>query len=171
MGLFSKKKKEDMKNPAFQPYENNAELPPLPEYHETMMMPSSQQKKPVFEPLHKKETYSGMKEEYFPSFEMPQDDVVPLRKKKIEQFKPIVVERPAKVSLSKEKPMFIKLEKYKEVTQMVALIKEKLREIESILMELNRIKKEEDRELDSWHHDLERIKEQLLEIDKKLFEP
>jgi hypothetical protein len=69
-----------------------------------------------------------------------------------------------------EQPLFIKIEKYRDVVDTLGKLKSKLSEAGNILNKLNRLKDEEDRELAAWHNDLERIRGQLMEIDKKLFE-
>ncbi|MFH1638557.1 MAG: hypothetical protein ABIB71_09085 [Candidatus Woesearchaeota archaeon] len=71
---------------------------------------------------------------------------------------------------SEEKPLFVKIEKYREVMSTVNELKKRLNEASAILTELNKIKEEEERELNSWHDDLELIKERLMSIDKTLFE-
>jgi hypothetical protein len=69
-----------------------------------------------------------------------------------------------------EQPLFIKIEKYRDVVDTLGKLKSKLSEAGNILNKLNRLKDEEDRELAAWHNDLERIRGQLMEIDKRLFE-
>ena len=66
--------------------------------------------------------------------------------------------------------MFVKIEKYKEVVSTLDEIKNKLKDANDILVELNKIKEQEDHEISSWHSDLEAIKSKLLAIDKALFE-
>lgn len=69
-----------------------------------------------------------------------------------------------------EKPLFVKIEKYREVMSTLGEIKGKLKDAGDILMELNRIKEQEDKEIVDWHNDLENIKAKLLSIDRALFE-
>ena len=69
-----------------------------------------------------------------------------------------------------EKPLFVKIEKYRDVVETLKKLKTRLNEADTILSKLNRLKEEEDRELSMWQSDLEKIRNQLLEIDKKLFD-
>ncbi|MFH1972022.1 MAG: hypothetical protein ABIJ18_00930 [archaeon] len=69
-----------------------------------------------------------------------------------------------------EQPLFVRIEKYKDVVETLGKLKTRLGEAENILNKLNRLKNEEDRELAAWNQDLERIKNQLMNIDKQLFE-
>jgi len=69
-----------------------------------------------------------------------------------------------------EKPLFVKIEKYREVMATLNELKGKLKNATDILAELDKIKEDEEKELSSWHEDLESIKEKLMSIDKALFE-
>ena len=73
--------------------------------------------------------------------------------------------------MHQEKPLFVKMDTYKEAIEMIEKVKEQLQQIDHTLNELNRIKREEDQELDAWHQELGKIKDQLLALDKKLFQP
>lgn len=69
-----------------------------------------------------------------------------------------------------EKPLFVKIEKYRDVVDTLKKLKARLSEADTILSKLNHLKEEEDRELAMWQSDLEKIRNQLLDIDRKLFE-
>ena len=71
---------------------------------------------------------------------------------------------------SNEQPLFIKVEKYQSVMDNLKKLKAKLAEADSSLAKLTKLRDEEGRELGAWHNDLEKVKGQLMEIDKKLFE-
>ena len=100
----------------------------------------------------------------FPEFEKKGDGLntlnIPIRRP------PMLQER----EVDKRIPLFVKISKYKTVMSNIHSIKEKVQESENILSKLDVIKSEEDKELDSWHENLNEIKERLLEIDEKLFE-
>lgn len=69
-----------------------------------------------------------------------------------------------------EKPLFVKVEKYREVMVTLNELKNKLKDAGDLLVELNRIKEQEERELTAWQDDLNAIKEKLINIDRTLFE-
>ncbi len=69
-----------------------------------------------------------------------------------------------------EKPLFVRVEKYKDVMETLNGLKMKLSEAGDILRELSRIKAEEEQELNSWQQDLENVKEKLLAIERNLTE-
>lgn len=68
-----------------------------------------------------------------------------------------------------EKPIFVKIDKYKAAISTIEDIKAKLENIEKILRNLNKIKSEEEDELENWQRDVSIIKEKLLSVDKNLF--
>ncbi|MBI5797783.1 hypothetical protein HZA98_02680 [Candidatus Woesearchaeota archaeon] len=74
------------------------------------------------------------------------------------------------VSLGTEKPLFVKVEKYRDAVETLRKLKERLSDADVILGKLSHLREEEDRELAAWQSDLERIRTQLLDIDRKLFE-
>ncbi len=68
------------------------------------------------------------------------------------------------------RPLFIKIEKYEEAIDHINSVKNKVKEIEQVVENLKKIKKEEDQALDEWRESLNQIKEKLLIVDKNLFQ-
>ncbi len=148
MGLFSPKKKETQKGKL--PPLNFPELPPKePVTFEEAAIPQQEARQ--------------IRQAITP----PRQMVPPLEEHMVEEEHHF---EPASVSHTREKPLFVKIEKYREVMATVNDLKKRLNEASSILTELNKIKEEEERELNAWHDDLELIKERLMRIDKTLFE-
>ena len=77
---------------------------------------------------------------------------------------------PAMESMGNEKPLFVKVERYRDVVETLRKLKAKLNDADVVLHKLGQLKQEEDKELASWQSDLEKIRGQLLDIDRKLFE-
>jgi hypothetical protein len=95
----------------------------------------------------------------------------PMQKKRI-MPKPATGFSPAnRVSPAGDKPIFVKLESYKEAMENIDKIKGLCNEADSLLDKIHKIRTEEDRELENWHRDLDKVKDKLLTVDKKLFEP
>lgn len=90
-----------------------------------------------------------------PDFNEPLD--IPTRKQPFRQ-------------IGEEKPLFVKVEKYRSAVKHIDEIKAKLQEAEKILSNLNKIKDEESEELRAWQTDIQEIKSKLLDVDKTLFE-
>ncbi len=101
-----------------------------------------------------------------PMYEQPQ--IAPSEAQSIKQ----AMQRPAEsyAPVHEDKPLFIRIEKYKEVMETLNGLKDKLGEAGEILKELSRIKAEEEQELTSWQQDLESAKEKLLSIERSLNE-
>lgn len=72
--------------------------------------------------------------------------------------------------MQEDKPLFVRVEKYKDVMETLSGLKEKLNEAGDVLRELSRIKAEEEQELNAWQQDLENVKDRLLAIEKTLSE-
>jgi hypothetical protein len=70
-----------------------------------------------------------------------------------------------------EAPVFVKVEDYKDVLDMLDLIKDKLEQAKNILGNINEIKNEEDSELNLWESTLNEVEKKVHNIDKVLFEP
>jgi len=68
-------------------------------------------------------------------------------------------------------PIFIKIDSYKEVLDIIDVVKAKLDKSKSILKQINQIKAEEDEELLEWQTTLDNISDKVYFIDKTLFEP
>lgn len=69
-----------------------------------------------------------------------------------------------------EKPLFVKIEKYRDVVETLKKLKARLNDADVVLSKLGQLHEEEAREIAAWQGDLERIRTQLLDIDRKLFE-
>ena len=69
-----------------------------------------------------------------------------------------------------DKPLFVKIEKYEEAMSTVKSVKEKLKDAQLVLSKLERLKLEEDKEIQTWNRDIEAIKDKMINIDQVLFE-
>jgi len=67
--------------------------------------------------------------------------------------------------------MFIKIDEYKELLDLIDVFKTKLAETKSNLNQINSIREEEENELKSWRENLKEIESKLISIDKNLFNP
>lgn len=70
-----------------------------------------------------------------------------------------------------EAPVFVKIDDYKDILDVLSLIKDKLDEAKRTLGDINNLKNEEDSELAMWSSTLNEIEKKLGNIDKTLFEP
>ncbi|MFH1133991.1 MAG: hypothetical protein V1735_05875 [Nanoarchaeota archaeon] len=68
-------------------------------------------------------------------------------------------------------PIFVKIDEYKEIIEIMNQIKAKLAEGKSILAGIEEIKTQEENELEQWRSELEEVQRKMTFIDKTLFEP
>jgi hypothetical protein len=111
--------------------------------------------------------FPGFSEPQFPSYEPS----FPSSTEDIKQAvsKPLFPEgKSAKVS--EDKAIFVQIDKYKEAIDTLEMIKEKLKTSQTILNELNELKKQEDAEFAEWQANIEEVKEKLSVVDNNLFE-
>ncbi|MAG52904.1 MAG: hypothetical protein CMH62_02985 [Nanoarchaeota archaeon] len=113
-------------------------------------------------------TFPGLSEPQFPSYEPS----FPSSSENIKSAisKPLFPEAEQKSSISEEKAIFVQIDKYKQAIDTLEMIKEKLKTSQTILNELNELKKQEDAEFSEWQANIEEVKEKLSVVDNNLFE-
>lgn len=111
--------------------------------------------------------FPGLSEPMFPSYEpsFPSTDDV---KSAVER--PLFPEPEIRVKSMEDKAIFVQIDKYKEAIDTLEMIKEKLKTSQTILNELNELKRQEDAEFAEWQSNIEEIKEKLSVVDNNLFE-
>ena len=70
-----------------------------------------------------------------------------------------------------EAPVFVKVEDYKDILDVLDLIKDRLAEAKRTLADINELKNDEDAELELWGSTLNEIERQLEDMNRTLFEP
>ena len=83
---------------------------------------------------------------------------------------PIQQETEQRRGLPEEKPVFVKLEQYREVIANFDVLKQKIKETEYFIDRIEELRAQEQTELENCQGNLNKLKEKLLAIDKKLFE-
>ncbi len=73
--------------------------------------------------------------------------------------------------MHKDKNVFVKIDEYNDILDIIALINEKVREARMILGKIDDLKNQEDLELDAWKASLDDVERKLRYIDQTLFEP
>jgi hypothetical protein len=72
--------------------------------------------------------------------------------------------------MDKNLPVFVKINDYKEVLDIVDVMKQKLKETTQTLQRIKDLKAEEDRELQEWEKNVSEISRRLAFIDSAFFE-
>lgn len=70
-----------------------------------------------------------------------------------------------------EAPVFVKIEDYKDILDILELIKDRLSEAKKTLADINEMKNDEDAELEMWGSTLNDIERKIESINRSLFEP
>ena len=68
-------------------------------------------------------------------------------------------------------PVFVKVDEYKEILDVLEMIKSKIKEIRVALGDINALRNEEDAELAMWNNTINEIEKKIDSIDKMMFEP
>lgn len=179
MGLFSRKKEEpkglplpefpkipegeDMKFPSYEP---NIEAKNIKKAIEHI--PMEKEIPPVQKPMQQSSQQVSLSEE--------KDIPIPLRKAlpkpnmvPIKEPMRIARPRPEEFKQGKQNPVYVKMNDYKQSLENIELIKNKLDEAIYSLEKLEKIKEDENNELNEWKQTLAKIKEELYSIDQRLF--
>ena len=68
-------------------------------------------------------------------------------------------------------PVFIKVDEYDNVLELVRIVKQKMEEAKSTLLKINDLKNEEDHQLEMWQNALSEVEKKIDLIDHSLNEP
>jgi len=68
-------------------------------------------------------------------------------------------------------PVFVKIDEYNEVLNLVKLVRKKLEEAKEVLLKINDLKNEEDHQLEMWQNSLAEIEKKVDFVDHSLNEP
>ena len=68
-------------------------------------------------------------------------------------------------------PVYVKIDEYKDIMDIMALMRDKLRQAKFLLDKIAELKAQEDAELSTWARELEDVEGRVAAIDKTLFEP
>lgn len=71
----------------------------------------------------------------------------------------------------KETPIFVRIDEYKDILDVISLIKAKISESKTILTRINELKNAEDNEIEVWSNELEEVERRINFVDRTLFEP
>ncbi|MFT4303408.1 MAG: hypothetical protein ACMXYG_02505 [Candidatus Woesearchaeota archaeon] len=69
-----------------------------------------------------------------------------------------------------EKKVYVKVEDYKDIVDIMTLIKKKVSDARNVLGSINNLKNEEDAELEQWNNNLDEIDRKIDYLDRTLFE-
>ena len=73
--------------------------------------------------------------------------------------------------MERQAPIFVKVDEYKDVLNILDLVKNKIREAKTTIHEINDLKNQEDSELALWANEISDIEKKVEFIDQTLLEP
>jgi len=73
--------------------------------------------------------------------------------------------------MNERMPVFVKIDDYKDVLDVIELIRSKIAQAHSTIQKINGLKSEENAELDMWKANLNDIEQKISKIDNSLLEP
>lgn len=73
--------------------------------------------------------------------------------------------------MNEKMPVFVKIEEYKDVLDILSVIKGKISDAKEVLNEITELKEKEDSQIDSWNISMEDIDKKIEYLDHTLFEP
>jgi len=70
--------------------------------------------------------------------------------------------------MEEKAPVFVKIDEYKNVLDIIQVLKNKVRDGKAIIEKISQLKMEEDAELEEWSAELEEIEKRIEGIDRSL---
>lgn len=67
--------------------------------------------------------------------------------------------------------VYVKLEEYKDIMEIITLIKSRIKQARYILEKISELKKKEDAEIETWTSEINNVEERVETIDKTITEP
>ena len=67
-------------------------------------------------------------------------------------------------------PVFVKIEKYREIEETISQIKAKIQEAQDILNKIQQLKAEEEHEIATWKGDINDVEEKVRVIERSIMQ-
>jgi hypothetical protein len=88
----------------------------------------------------------------------------------MEEWKPSQLAGVQPTKVMANKPVFVRLDKFQTARDSLAIVKDKLREIDELLRTTREVKMKEDEELSSWEKEIESIKAHINSVQTEIFD-
>ena len=73
------------------------------------------------------------------------------------------------VLIKESEPIFVRIDKFEDSLEMFEKIKDRIQDINNLLLEVKQIKKEEEQQLSLWEKEMQGVKDEVSKIDQELF--
>jgi hypothetical protein len=67
-------------------------------------------------------------------------------------------------------PVFVKIDEYKDILDIVNVMKTKIAEAKHVLRRINELRTDEDNELEMWNNNITDVERKVEQVDKTLFD-
>lgn len=71
----------------------------------------------------------------------------------------------------KDMPVYVKIDEYKDIVDIINLTQDKINKARELLRQIDELKKQEDITVDTWRQELDQVEQRVKGIDRRLFEP
>jgi len=73
--------------------------------------------------------------------------------------------------MDKKAPVFVKIEDYKDIVDLLSLVKDRLKQASFLLDKIKEIKDQEEAEITAWSNEIKDVTQRIHDVDRALFEP
>ena len=73
--------------------------------------------------------------------------------------------------MAKNMPVFIKVERYEDISKTITKIRQMLKDAKDSLDKISNLRGQEEREIEEWNAELEAVEERLTTIEETLLHP
>ncbi|MCA9477562.1 MAG: hypothetical protein KC535_00250 [Nanoarchaeota archaeon] len=73
--------------------------------------------------------------------------------------------------MEEKSPVFIKIDKYRQVLDVVDVLKKQVDDVRSTLQQIKQLKTQEEEEIRIWEANIAEVEKKILFVDQTLFEP
>lgn len=176
MGLFKKKQKKE-EIPKLPELPEPLELPKLPEvetsYPKNLPQLPQYPSNTLGNQLSQntiKEAVTGKKEGEVGAANLPQLHKIksPLGSE-LHKISPIETPKKIEKRTKSKKPVFIRIDKFEESLDIFEETKNKIMEMEKMLIEIKELKEKEEKELSEWEAQIQTIKNQTEKVERDIF--
>jgi len=173
MALFKKKEKNEEEVPKFPELPKLPEFPDVKENHDgpVPQLPSFPNSSlgDKFSQNTIKEAVTGKKEDEGDKADEFADEEMQMMPKPLVTKPGNMLQKNEKPETNKKEPIFIRIDKFEEGSQIFEEVKKQIISIEKMSADVAKTKEREDKELASWEAELKEIKEKIEKIDQNIF--
>ncbi|MDP7140797.1 MAG: hypothetical protein QF362_01455 [Candidatus Woesearchaeota archaeon] len=153
------------------------QFPAMPDTeHEERHVPMAHRPRPVHPIGHRMAPHHTVERKHglftAPKHTMPKEHM-PMPVHEEEEHKPFVPPLRREEDVAERKvsgPLFVKQDSYRSILEGISIIKDKLKQSEDLVLNLNNIKNSKDKEFERWRTSLEDMQRKLIYVDKILYE-